>query len=280
MITYFLFSEMSGCLLRLCYTAQHQLRPHHPLLVTLIIMASFVEYTPGVSTYKCVPPCSCAKHNQTLTIDCTGLGLKGFPRNLPLTYEYKLILKQNKLARLESLDYFPRVAYMDLSYNELVSINPHAIDVLHEQIKVLMLHGNRLRHVPQELAATSFKKLEQLTLHQNPLVCDCKSKWVKGWLRNTSHISHKQDIVCTNRNLYGRPIMAVPDNLFPCKLQALERAGTALRKLGNPVVIFIVLIIAIVFMWLALFLLYRFCKTSSEIKWMEGAKWTALVETE
>lgn len=252
------------------------------LSITSTMLTWFFSQTLGgkVLSYPCAPPCGCVKHNQTLTINCTARALHEFPQDIPSASEYRLIMARNKLSTFTVNIYLDKITHLDLSDNVLSDIKPHAIFILQKKIRVLQLHNNQLQHIPQQLAVTSFEHLQKLTLHGNPIVCDCKSKWLKHWLNNASHIVNREGVVCRNRKLYGRPVMEVPDDMFPCQLKALEDVGKALGKMGNPAVILVIFILAILFIWSALFVMYRKCKTSSEIKWIEGAKWTALVDTE
>ena len=243
------------------------------MVAILIIITTFDEPTFGEHMYPCIPHCGCAKHHKTLIIDCTNSKQRHLPSEVPLAPQYKLLLRNNSIEALEMRDYLPRVYHLDVSFNNISRISSEAFTTLQHHVKVLQLHNNHISHLPELFRGSNFQQLESLTLHGNWLVCNCRAKSLKHWVLNSTKVSKPERILCNDRLFFKRHLLEIADNQFPCDITEF------FRNFGNPVVFLLTFIFAIIFMWVSLCILYKFCKTSSEIKLLRGEKWTALRNT-
>ncbi|XP_067858566.1 leucine-rich glioma-inactivated protein 1b [Heptranchias perlo] len=109
-----------------------------------------------------------------------------------------------------SLDH---LEYLFIENNNIHSISRHAFRGL-ESLSHLSLANNNLRTLPKDL----FKDLDVLTnvdLRGNSFHCDCKLKWLVGWLTSTN--ATVDQIYCASPVQYkGRKISSLPLKEFDC----------------------------------------------------------------
>lgn len=70
---------------------------------------------------------------------------------------------------------------LDLSNNDIEDVDGNITADLLPQLVSLSLHGNEIETLPGELEPV-FSRLHNLTLHDNPLHCNCELRWLAKWL--------------------------------------------------------------------------------------------------
>ncbi|XP_018651488.1 axon guidance protein [Schistosoma mansoni] len=94
-----------------------------------------------------------------------------------------LVLSYNKLRELPPrvFEKLSNLKTIVLSYNNLQCIHPEAFHGL-SNLRVLILQGNNISSIPQG-TFNDLGQLNNLALGQNPLHCDCTTKWLNGFFR-------------------------------------------------------------------------------------------------
>ncbi|KAM9855284.1 toll-like receptor 9 [Aulostomus maculatus] len=117
--------------------------------------------------------------------------LKYFPwRNISaLTNLIHLNLSHNSLYFLPNtvIKFGANFSLLDLSYNRLHLI-PEDFFNKAPSLQYLYLNNNQIKELNQQFFPTPFKNspaLKKLTLHANPLRCDCDTSWFADFLRTT-----------------------------------------------------------------------------------------------
>ena len=192
---------------------------------------------------QCPDLCQCGTyavgpHDHTdFTVDCSHGKLTSLPTMLPqcldpdVSVSYHLNFSHNNLsalnlsaADLPQYSYFGSTVDLDLSFNRLASLSDlYQADL--SNVRALYLHGNHFTSLPMsDLGNLTHKlpKLEELTFHQNPWVCDCALKPLQNWLKticnrttcqgNKGFIINIQEIVCQRSNTH----IVVVDADFEC----------------------------------------------------------------
>jgi hypothetical protein len=72
---------------------------------------------------------------------------------------------------------------LDLAFNQLTeaSFSPLAFGIAGKAAEEVLLYANQLKSVPEAVFRHHMggdKGIKKLQLHQNPIVCDCKTKWL------------------------------------------------------------------------------------------------------
>ena len=129
----------------------------------------------------------CTKQRATLTIhvNCTNANLTEMPLNLPLikqpsSYKYNLIWPGNKIESLEFRDYIRTTKVFDVRHSGVTNIDEESWRGF-QYVNSVNLYGNKLKHIPEMVRWLEFSKII-LDIRDNPLSCDCKSRWLKSWL--------------------------------------------------------------------------------------------------
>lgn len=93
-----------------------------------------------------------------------------------------LNLRGNRLTVFKAADFVPNnnLVTLDLSGNRLVEIEGDFDDVL-PNLEVLLLDGNNVTTLPAKLGPL-FSRLRIVTLHDNPLHCNCEWRWFALWV--------------------------------------------------------------------------------------------------
>ncbi|CAL1293377.1 unnamed protein product [Larinioides sclopetarius] len=102
----------------------------------------------------------------------------------------RLNLEECFVENIAGLTLIDRGAFWDLPYLKTLHLHHNAqLQFVDEQafinvpnLRILSLHGNNLSALSKEVVK-SFRKPLQISLHQNPLVCDCNIRWISEILR-------------------------------------------------------------------------------------------------
>lgn len=82
---------------------------------------------------------------------------------------------------------------IDLKNCRLTEISPAFLEPLVSSLRKLFINGNRIKRFSPELLS-AFSGLESIRIQENPLVCDCQSRWLKLFYdQNTDKIRQPSD---------------------------------------------------------------------------------------
>uniref|UniRef100_A0A3Q4HNC2 LRRCT domain-containing protein n=1 Tax=Neolamprologus brichardi TaxID=32507 RepID=A0A3Q4HNC2_NEOBR len=111
-------------------------------LLAELCLAAFVLASEGAAR------CPASIYAEATTVDCNDLGLLALPQGLPSETQV-LLLQTNNIVNVEkSLDYLANITEIDLSQNNISSVSD------------------------------SLPNLREVSLHSNPIRCDCVIRWV------------------------------------------------------------------------------------------------------
>lgn len=146
----------------------------------------------------------------------------------------ELWFKNASLVKIEPRSYLINVVGLDVINNSIGSVDPEAIASL-RNARYIYLDSNELRYIPEQI-----KKLNMthLTLRGNPLLCDCRTLWMKRWiLEKRDVLKDWADIKCVDMNNNIKQVIAVPDDLFFCRqpvpVSLTEKSFLALTASGS-----------------------------------------------
>ena len=168
----------------------------------------------------CPDRCNCflTPENSTLSMICAGNNMTVFPKKLPENVSnLELYLGNNSIGSLENIDdkLFGRITYMDLRNNHI----KNATFLLQLQnIKTLLLNGNRIQYLPLALKETNLPNLKTLTLHDNQFMCECRTRWLVHWINKNKAIikPNSNGLICSNGNHKGKVISQLDENDIDC----------------------------------------------------------------
>ena len=139
---------------------------------------------------ECPVCCNCTYIPSTglIHVDCAYCEVGAMPHTMPVYDEAFLVinLTGNNISHLTNAPYLRRTHSLDLSDNNLETMDGAVLTSI-QGIAHLTLHSNQLKNLPPEWASNKWDKLENLTLHMNPYVCDCQLSWLPLWLDKYKH---------------------------------------------------------------------------------------------
>jgi Leucine-rich repeat (LRR) protein len=167
---------------------------------------------------NCPRNCTCYERSMTrfTIIDCRNRHFLSLPRLLPSGI-LDLWFQGNNISSLtdDTFSYLPRIRQFLLSENQIASISDTIISEMNI-LSVLHLDSNYLVSLPR---AIEHKQLMSIKFLNNPLKCDCHTKWIKDWMiRNVAVIEGVSDVTCNvdDEEEKGKFFISVPDEDFVC----------------------------------------------------------------
>uniref|UniRef100_A0A4W3I2W3 Leucine-rich repeat LGI family, member 2a n=1 Tax=Callorhinchus milii TaxID=7868 RepID=A0A4W3I2W3_CALMI len=165
-----------------------------------MVAALVLVLVQGLRKTRCPSPCSCTKD----TVIC--VGYSSVPRTIPTLHEIKqrhgksililscsllnsnsfTLIKDDAFAGLSHLE------YLFIENNKIDSISRYAFRGLRDLIH-LSLANSHIRSLPRD-AFSDLDSLLELDLRGTDLQCDCKAKWLIGWLQTTN--ATVSDVIC------------------------------------------------------------------------------------
>uniref|UniRef100_A0A4W3I5Y4 Leucine-rich repeat LGI family, member 2a n=1 Tax=Callorhinchus milii TaxID=7868 RepID=A0A4W3I5Y4_CALMI len=179
----------------------------------LLCAAIGIGLLPGAELRKtrCPSPCSCTKD----TVIC--VGYSSVPRTIPsdinslslvnasyrelaegmfshLPFLQLLLLNSNSftLIKDDAFAGLSHLEYLFIENNKIDSISRYAFRGLRDLIH-LSLANSHIRSLPRD-AFSDLDSLLELDLRGTDLQCDCKAKWLIGWLQTTN--ATVSDVIC------------------------------------------------------------------------------------
>ncbi|KAK6188821.1 hypothetical protein SNE40_004920 [Patella caerulea] len=217
-------------------------------------------------TDSCPPGCLCQKQPEAkrMLIDCQNAGLSKMPKHLPFHKNLFLNFQNNFIDILPELPYMDRIGHLDISNNNLTTIEPKVFTSAVNKLKYLNLANNRLKYLPE-----SIQKLlrTEIDLSNNMLICSCESLWLKDWFESKPHIINRSNITCSTANGDQRKTI---DNLQPDVLNCRgSNSVTISTVLGLFSILVILLIIGIIYFRFEIMVSYHiFILPKLKLKWM------------
>lgn len=173
---------------------------------------------------ECPEPCSCLVRacDNSVIVNCTGRKLRKMPEKLPNRTD-TVLLSHNNLTTVRLTNCYKDIMELDLSFNQIKSIDYGETERFPKSLQTLKLDNNRLEYLPE-----NFKQLYNvnMTLRANDLKCDCHSKWMPRWMVY-GNITDKDQVRCSSDKPNARIYQANEDE-FVCELSVLEMAFISL----------------------------------------------------
>ncbi|XP_037095288.1 leucine-rich repeat-containing protein 3 [Syngnathus acus] len=133
------------------------------------------------SASSCPSGCHCTERSGAAVVRCTSGNLEKIPSDLPRD-TVALILASNHISEISNRAFreLPRLRELDLSNNEIETVDAAAFHGLSDSLLALNLANNRIRSVPKEAFAHLRAKIN---LANNPWHCECVLQEVLRELR-------------------------------------------------------------------------------------------------
>jgi protein toll len=166
--------------------------------------------------------------DRTLIMDCSNAGLEKIPvipnakdiRNVELNIENNNITQLVNASELG----FDNVSMILASGNQIKEVHPSQIP---ESLQALQLHDNQIERINQ----TVFKSIKSISLRNNPLICDCKTTELLGFItQNRKNFSDYNEITCAGRKVFFS--QATSDDICSTNKVIYIAAGSILALLG------------------------------------------------
>jgi hypothetical protein len=90
------------------------------------------------------------------------------------------MLRGGNLKAFEARDYFANVSIIDVRDNQISSIKPQALQMLHRASRI-NLGGNKLTTLPEGVQKID-KPNGVVSLYHNPWDCSCRNEWMQDWM--------------------------------------------------------------------------------------------------
>nr|ALG40987.1 Toll-like receptor [Anthopleura buddemeieri] len=168
--------------------------------------------------------CSVRQTDGSILIDARDKYLQQLPHTMPVGADLEIFLDNNQITELGMRSYLGNVTVLHLSRNKIQELDGSFIQSL-TKVRQLRIDWNELKRLPRSIEVlTSRKSFRSLAIRSNYFACDCRSKWMKGWLTNSSaKISDIKNVKCASGKSQGKPIYTVSLEDFVCE-----------KILGNP----------------------------------------------
>ena len=195
-----------------CYTPQSLYR--QPIFTAHRIEMNCPVYV------DCPDKCKCflTPENSTLSLICAGNNMTVFPQNVPQNASnFEFYLSNNRLESIENIHdkLLGKISYMDLR-NNLIRNATFLLEL--QNIKTLLLNGNKIQYLPQALKETILPNLNMHTLHDNQFMCECRTRWLIHWVNKNKRIIEPSvnGLICSNGKYKGQVISQLDENSIDC----------------------------------------------------------------
>jgi len=168
-----------------------------------------------VNVSGCPEECECFERpvSGRLIVDCRNKDLVRIHEHLP-EGTLELVYKGNNISELHGVEAFRRVYSLDISYNKVKTIDQNTFRMM-RALRRLDLRSNLLAYIPENIKGLA---LEQGYLSHNPLHCDCNTKWMTYWLKDSSSMVMDKGMVnCATDGSDRYVITDTEDDKFVCR---------------------------------------------------------------
>lgn len=164
-----------------------------------------------------------------LYLEGTGLNPEPFWSTLKLLKELQqLVLSQTRLNKIPTYAFSEnkKLNQIDLNKNGINYLNQHAFKGLENSLTALSLNDNNLTTI-SDCVFKNFTRLNNIHLLRNPLICDCRLKWLHMFVTEKSQTVPsflKNDFICNQPKDYAsKPLSDIPINDLTCTSVVPER---------------------------------------------------------
>ena len=168
---------------------------------------------PVINVTGCPSECSCFKRSVSgnIIVDCKNRSLGAIHDTMP-EGTLELIYYSNNISRVTAKPFLQNVIVLDLSCNKIITIDEAVFSVATD-LRELYLQSNLLSYLPQSIARLN---LVTVALRKNPFLCDCKSLWMKVWIKENRHVIKEWNKLSCSNKATGKTITEVKDSDFVC----------------------------------------------------------------
>ena len=213
LLPFFNHTEAEGLIEIPCYKPQNLAGK----LIIKVPLNDFQCSVPNCTEENC--KCTYTPNIERIQIQCNHGTLQHLPQIKPKAAIIELDVSGNRIKDINiNKRYLSNVTSLDISRNEINRIPKEFFSNL-KNVELLILCGNKITHFPVEIKSWKMGKLKQLRLSQNPLACDCHTKWIKQWLVDLSKETNLDldDITCQTPSWnMGKLVKDIPDSEFVC----------------------------------------------------------------
>ena len=195
---------------------------------------------------QCPNGCNCTKQPSKLiiSINCANANLHEMPLNLPSikqhsAYRYNLILSENQIKLLEYREYMNTTTSFDVNHAGVTDIDEEVWRSF-QYMSHVNLNGNKLKQIPKVVSSLNFSNTV-LDIRDNPISCDCDSRWLKSWLKSvTGILQNPNGINCFEPSwLKGKSILTLDENEFcrgpPYTINEILEITIPLNRWGHSI---------------------------------------------
>ena len=151
---------------------------------------------------KCPADCTCIHkpHYPKITVTCSHFNGTFLPNTIPklpsLEYQYDIDFDYGNISKLYYRPYLSKIRTLKFSHNLISEVALDAMLAL-QNVSILHLDNNRLRRLPDNITTVQLKNVADVTLGQNPWVCDCTTLDTKKWMNDhAKFITDKHSVTC------------------------------------------------------------------------------------
>ena len=161
----------------------------------------------------CPSECTCFRRSVSgnIIVDCSYQNLEALHDKMP-EGKLELIYEKNNISHLTSYQYWKNVLKLDVSCNTIIDIDYNVFEIA-VNLRELYLNANLLSYLPESISRLNS---ETVTLRKNPFICDCKSLWMKSWIKENKHVINEWDKLSCSNKATGKKIIDVEDSDFIC----------------------------------------------------------------
>jgi Leucine-rich repeat (LRR) protein len=132
---------------------------------------------------KCPPRCNCFKQpsKNRVVVNCSSSGRAKMPKVVPELDDLDINLSHNMIRQFENVDYLHRSKKIDLSYNQIIVIDPAIYNI--KNLNFISFHHNKIKDLHRSIQLKNPCKIwfGNITL----TTCKCEMRWMRTWLERS-----------------------------------------------------------------------------------------------
>ncbi|XP_029937133.1 leucine-rich repeat-containing protein 3, partial [Myripristis murdjan] len=168
-------------------------------------------YFASTLVMACPKSCHCMEKSGLTVVQCMSRNLENIPSDLPRD-TVVLLLASNHITKIpnQAFKELYRLQELDLSNNEIETVDVGAFQGVSDSLRVLDLSNNRIQSVPKE----AFSRLRaKISLSNNPWHCECTLQEVLRELRlDPDTVNEVNCHTAVQEEYAGKPVIQVLDS--------------------------------------------------------------------